>query len=382
MPSPRTTVSFPALPAMALSLVLALASSGVGWWWSAASWWVLPCATATGSLLTWAGLAFWARSPGTEAGHAANLPRATAHLDDLQQQLMSALNGSEHSALQVIDRINTIHRESTEQLARIRRTDHNGQQLTRIMNEKAMVDSQLGSILQMFVETQEKEIEANIERLRRLQEVKDLGTLVEDIGQVARQTNFLSINAAIEAARAGEQGRSFAVLAAEIRQLANQVGRVADDIAQRIHKATDGIDEELARVNAVSDRSTSSSNMRQVIADISAMQDRFTQSMDQLRLQEVIAEVLSGHEQIEMHIADTLSQVGSQDILRQQIECVQEALQQVRALDGAPEREPAALQHYMQAQRDRFAALTPQVQRGASSKVLSAADGPAIELFG
>jgi len=382
MPSPRTTVSIPALPALALTLVLALASSGVGWWWSEASWWVLPCATASGALLTWAGLRLWGHPSDNTGGRTDASPRATAHLNDLQRQLMDALRGSEDSALQVIDRINTIHRESTEQLARIRRTDHNGQQLTRIMNEKAMVDSQLGSILQMFVETQEKEIEANIERLRRLQEVKDLGTLVEDIGQVARQTNFLSINAAIEAARAGEQGRSFAVLAAEIRQLANQVGRVADDIAQRIHKATDGIDEELARVNAVSDRSTSSSNMRQVIADISAMQDRFTQSMDQLRLQEVIAEVLSGHEQIEMHIADTLSQVGSQDILRQQIECVQEALQQVQALDGRAEQEPGALQHYMQAQRDRFAALTPPVQRGPASSAMAATDGPAIELFG
>jgi methyl-accepting chemotaxis protein len=302
------------------------------------------------------------------------------HLQSLRLQLSSALQGSESSALQVIERLNGIHRSAAEQLERIRCTESNGQSLQLIMKDKALVDSQLGAILQMFVETQEKEVAANLERLRRLQEVKALGTMVEDITHVARQTNFLSINAAIEAARAGESGRSFAVLASEIRELSNQTGTVAAEIGQRIHKATDGIDEELNRVNEMSDRSTSSGNMRQVIADISAMQDRFAQSMDQLELQKVISDVLQGHHEIEHQIADTLGQVGSQDILRQQIECVQEAL---ATLQRSLTTEPSAMHGYMLAQSERFAALTPVVdnnpRRGPSGQGGAA---PAIELFG
>ncbi|MEY4764338.1 MAG: hypothetical protein RI907_1011 [Pseudomonadota bacterium] len=366
------------------TLALALAGGLV----SAMLSWALGEAPLTGTLGVGLGatLATWAlchlqRQQG-QAAHAdpRPAPEATGHLRHLHQQLGQALQGSEASALQVIERINAIHRGSMEQLARIRCTEANGQELQRIMQEKSLVDSQLCSILQMFVETQEKEVEANLERLQRLQEVKELSAMIEDISHVARQTNFLSINAAIEAARAGEQGRSFAVLAAEIRELSNRVGALSQDIAQRIHKATDGIDEELNRVNAMSDRSTSSNNMRQVIADISAMQDRFQQSMSQLELQRVIADVLAGHEQIEAQIADTLGHVGAQDILRQQIECVQEAMNQVQ--EDARTARTHALPDYMADQARRFAALTPAVDRPSARTSKATTEGPAIELFG
>jgi methyl-accepting chemotaxis protein len=362
----------------------ALVSGFLSLWWTPNQTAAMAMSGLLASMVSLGLFALWQRrqllaTPGAHADVSALDTPAAAHLHDLHGQLGSALQGSETSALQVIERINAIHRGSAEQLDRIRRTEFNGQELQRIMGEKALVDSQLGSILQMFVETQEKEVEANLERLRRLQEVKDLGTMVEDISQVARQTNFLSINAAIEAARAGDAGRSFAVLAAEIRELSHKTGAVATEIGRRIHKATDGIDDELNRVNEVSNRSTSSGNMRQVITDISAMQQRFATSMEQLELQRVITDVLVGHEMIETQIADTLGHVGSQDILRQQIECVQEALQRLQ--DSPHSRGPAVLQSYMDDQAQRFAALTPPVDRLGQHKGQEGASAAAIELF-
>ncbi len=362
----------------------ALVSGALSLWWTPDQTVAMAMSGLLASMVSLGLLALWQRRQwlASQGGHAdlssLGAPVA-AHLHDLHAQLGSALQGSESSALQVIERINAIHRGSAEQLDRIRRTESNGQALQRIMGEKALVDTQLGSILQMFVETQEKEVDANLERLRRLQEVKDLGTMVEDISQVARQTNFLSINAAIEAARAGEAGRSFAVLAAEIRELSNKTGAVATEIGHRIHKATDGIDDELSRVNEVSNRSTSSGNMRQVITDISAMQQRFATSMDQLELQRVISDVLVGHELMETQIADTLGHVGSQDILRQQIECVQEALQRLQ--HAKRHHAPTELQGYMDDQAQRFAGLTPAVDRSGQNKHSASPSPAAIELF-
>jgi methyl-accepting chemotaxis protein len=249
----------------------------------------------------------------------------------VRQQLDGAVKDSEKSALDMVERMNAIHKISHRQFEHIQITQTDSQKLSQVIKDKLMADTQLSSILQMFVQKQEEDVAANLERIKRLQGVKDLQPLVDVIAVVARQTNFLAINAAIEAARAGESGRGFAVVAAEIRQLSIRTAEVAVDIASKINVATAGIDQELAASTDSTGRGSSSNNMRRVLADIDDMQTRFAHSMEQMHLDRVIDEVKTGHQDIVDRLGDALAQVQGQDVMRQRIEHAQDSLSGMKA---------------------------------------------------
>ncbi len=176
------------------------------------------------------------------------------------------------------------------QVTELSQTVRSIEENTRVVNHIAEIGSKAKDSAIAIAD----DINANASRMYNLSDsiqgiqestgqITNIITVIKDI---ADQTNLLALNAAIEAARAGEQGRGFAVVADEVRKLAEKVAKATKDVVNIIKQTEERVNTGVNAVSEIVDAEThvgdETAKLKEGIISLSSAVDEQSASMEQL----------------------------------------------------------------------------------------------------
>ncbi|WP_022727453.1 methyl-accepting chemotaxis protein [Fodinicurvata sediminis] len=168
------------------------------------------------------------------------------------------------NAKQTGDRVQTVASASQEASSDVQTAASAAQELAGSIAE---IGRQVARSNEISSKASESAEASNTQVAGLSEAAQKIGDVVKLIQDIAEQTNLLALNATIEAARAGEAGKGFAVVASEVKNLANQTAKATEEISQQISGIQNATEDTVSMIQGIS---SVISEMNEISTSISA----------------------------------------------------------------------------------------------------------------
>ena len=287
--------------------------------------------------------------------HAANqLEGVVAVVSSASAQLSAQVEQSSRGAEQQSGRVGetaTAMEEMTATVLEVAKSASQASDTATQARDKAENGSKVVGLLVGSIEDVHRlaqEMKGDMGELGR--QAEGIGRIMNVISDIADQTNLLALNAAIEAARAGEAGRGFAVVADEVRKLAEKTQTATKEVGQAIQGIQDGTKKNVANVErsgqAIEQATDFANQSGQALGQIVTLVES---AADQIRSIATAAEQQSSASEEINHSIDDVNRISSEmsEAMRQSAQAVGELANQAQVLkvlvEGIQSQEGQAL---------------------------------------